>query len=89
MIDACTVLRHTCRTIVLRVVTALVDNRFFHITLKLLPSLMFGSHVSRNRNAQTNRHLRLVLIFCGVQTLRSRLSPRPEPVSRAHKPHSS
>ena len=41
MIDACTVLRHTCRTIVLRVVTALVDNRFFHITLKLLPSLMF------------------------------------------------
>lgn len=41
MIDACTVLRHTCRTIVLRVVTALVDNRFFHMTIKFLPSLMF------------------------------------------------
>jgi hypothetical protein len=88
MIDACTVLRHTCRTIVLRVVTALVDNRFFHITLKLLPSLMFGSHVSRNRNAQTNRHLRLVLIFCGVQTLRSRLSLAP-PRARLQSPQAT
>lgn len=59
------------------------------MTLKLVPSLMFGSHVSRNRNAQTNRHLRLVLIFCGVQeTLRSRLSLAP-PRARLQSPQAT
>jgi hypothetical protein len=61
------------------------------MTLKLVPSLMFGSHVSRNRNAsaQTNRHLRLVLIFYGVQeTLRSRLSLAP-PRARLQSPQAT